>query len=108
MKLVLIESPFAGEREANIEYAKACMRHSLSRGEAPFVMHLHYPLVLDDDVPDQRTQGIECGLAWGAKADLTAVYVDRGVSRGMQLGITRAQLENRIVECRTVPGWVNP
>jgi hypothetical protein len=103
--LVLIESPFSGEVERNVAYAKAAMRDSLGRGEAPFVMHLHYPLVLDDTDPVQRAQGIACGLAWGTKAHLTAVYIDLGISSGMRIGITQARLDQRPVEPRVVPGW---
>lgn len=36
MKLVILESPFAGDVEANIEYARACVRDSLPRGFRPF------------------------------------------------------------------------
>jgi len=104
-RLVLIESPFAGDRARNIAYARAAMRDSLDRGEAPFVMYLHYPLVLDDDIQAERTTGIEAGLAWGAKADLTAVYKDLGLSPGMKLGIQRAWAEGRPVEARQLPGW---
>jgi hypothetical protein len=107
-RLVLIESPYAGDRARNIAYAKAAMRDSLDRGEAPFVMHLHFPLVLDDDIPAERATGIEAGLAWGAKADLTAVYLDLGESPGMKLGIARANAEGRPVEYRRLSSWVWP
>jgi hypothetical protein len=42
MKLVIIESPYAGEVEANVAYARACMRDSLGHGEAPIASHLLY------------------------------------------------------------------
>ena len=104
MKLVIIESPLAGDYEANREYAKRCMLDSLSRGEAPLASHLLYaqPGILDDTIPHERECGIEAGLAWGAKADLTAVYVDRGLSVGMRRGIRRAIAEGRMVETRSL------
>lgn len=117
MKLTIIESPFMGkgetaeerERETaiNIAYAKAAVRDCLARGEAPYASHLFFtqPGILDDNVPDERRLGIEAGLCWGAKADLTAVYADRGISSGMQQGIARAEREGRPVEFRTLPGW---
>jgi hypothetical protein len=92
--LVVIESPFAGrdavERAAFRNYLRRCALDSLGRGEAPYASHAMLTQWLDDDVPEQRAQGIEAGLAWGARADLVAVYTDHGVSRGMQLGIDRA------------------
>lgn len=108
MKLVIIESPFAGDVEANVAYAKACMRDALSRGEAPYASHLllAQPGILDDTVPEQRVRGIDAGLAWGAKADLTAVYTDRGISRGMQYGIDHAISVGRPVVYRTIPGYL--
>jgi hypothetical protein len=36
MPLVIIESPFAGDIETNIKFARACMRDALLNGEAPF------------------------------------------------------------------------
>lgn len=107
MRLVLLESPFAGDVERNLAYARAAMRDCLLRGEAPFASHLLYTQagVLDDDVPGERALGIEAGLLWGAKAERTVVYADLGISRGMQLGIERARAEGRPVEVRSLEGW---
>lgn len=104
MKLVIIESPFAGDWPRNETYARRAMADSLARGEAPYASHLLYtqPGVLDDNIPEQRTQGIEAGLAWGQKADLTAVYTDLGMSSGMALGVERAKEEGRPVEFRKI------
>lgn len=63
MRLVIIESPFAGDVEKNTRYARACVRDSLLRGEAPIASHLLYTQggILNDDVPAERqhvsTQG---------------------------------------------------
>jgi len=111
MKLVIIESPFAADtgvvgaaKEAqlktNAAYRDLAMDDSFRRGEAPLAPHRMYPGVLDDDVPEQRQQGINAGLAWGKHAALTAVYADLGISPGMRQGIERAQLEGRTVEFR--------
>lgn len=104
MLRVLIESPLAGDYIGNREYARACMRDSISRGEAPFASHLLYdqPGILDDELPDERELGIEAGLAWGEVADMTAVYTDRGISPGMERGIARAIAQGRKVEYRTL------
>jgi hypothetical protein len=105
--LVLIESPFAGDVDTNIRYARACMRDSLMRGEYPFVMHLLYTQegILDDDIPIERNLGIEAGLAWGKQARKTVVYTDLGITPGMEKGITRAKEEGREIEFRELKTW---
>ncbi|HZL94050.1 MAG TPA: hypothetical protein VFB99_10415 [Vicinamibacterales bacterium] len=90
--------------ETNLAYARRALADSLRRGEAPFASHLLYPQVLDDADPAQRRRGIDAGLTWGAQADLTAVYVDRGVTDGMRLGIERAQRDGRPVVQATLGG----
>ncbi len=107
MKLVIIESPYAGDTEANTEYARRCVRHSLSRGEAPIASHLLYtqPGILRDEIQDERQWGIDAGLAWRRVAELTAVYTDLGMSKGMRYGIVAAQKKGLRVEFRTLePG----
>lgn len=104
MRLVLVESPFAGDVERNLGYLRACMRDCLLRGEAPFASHALYtqPGVLDDLNPDERALGIEAGLCWGLKADATVVYCDLGQSVGMVHGILAAQIAGRPIEFRTL------
>lgn len=106
MRLVIVESPYAGDVERNVAYARACLRDSLQRGEAPLASHLLYtqPGILDDDKPDERAHGINAGLEWGARADMTAVYTDLGVSRGMEFGIADALASARPVERRRLGG----
>jgi hypothetical protein len=102
MKRVCIETPYAGDVKANLEYLYRCLRHSLCNGEAPFASHAIYTLpgVLDDDDPEERLQGIHAGLAFVECCDLTAVYIDRGISHGMRMGIEAAKKVNRPVVYR--------
>lgn len=107
MRLVVIESPYAGDIDRNIAYARAAMRDCLMRGEAPFASHLLYtqPGVLRDDIQSERTLGMAAGFWWGAKADATVVYTDLGITNGMEDGIRSATLENRPIERRSIPDW---
>lgn len=107
MKLVIIESPYAGDVERNVRYARACLADSLHRGEAPLASHLLYtqPGVLDDLKPEERKRGIDAGLSWGKAADLTAVYIDLGISAGMKAGIQAAQEVEREIEIRWLEEW---
>lgn len=104
MRLVIVESPFAGDVEANIQYARRCVRDSLSRGEAPIASHLLYTQqgILDDDVPSERQWGIDAGLAWRTVAEASVVYVDRGISKGMEYGIAAAKEAGMPVEIRSI------
>lgn len=93
MRLVILESPYAGDVVRNVEYARACVRDSLMRGEAPLASHLLYtqPGILNDDVIAERLRGIDAGLAWLAVAHATVAYLDHGISSGMAMGIDAAK-----------------
>lgn len=106
IRLVVLESPYAGDTLTNVNYARAALADCLHRGEAPFASHLLYtqPGVLDDRVPVQRGMGLEAGLSWGRHADATVVFTDLGISAGMKLGIIQAEAEGRPVEYRDLPG----
>lgn len=88
MTLVILESPYAGDVERNIEYARMCVRDSLLRGEAPIASHLLYTQtgILDDDIPQERQLGIDAGLAWKKVATKQVFYIDYGYSKGMLYG----------------------
>lgn len=104
MKRVVLESPFAGDIDRNLAYARAAIRDSLSRDEAPIASHLLYtqPGILDDDNATERAWGISAGHAWIEKADLVAVYADHGISNGMRAGINAAELSGIPVEVRYI------
>ena len=110
MRRVIVESPFAGnddaETTANVDYARACVADCLRRGESALASHLLYtqPGVLRDGVPAERELGIAAGLAWVSVADATVVYVDRGVSGGMLRGIAAAEAAGIPVIRRSLGG----
>jgi Protein of unknwon function (DUF3310) len=101
-RLVVVESPYAGDVKANETYARACLRDCLRHGEAPLASHLLYtqPGVLDDKVPADRELGIDAGHAWIPQADAVVVYCDYGISDGMNRGIVVAHQHEVTVEIR--------
>ena len=101
-KLVYLESPYAGNVEKNIKYARLCMKDSLDRGEYPFASHLLYTQenILNDNDPVERTLGIEAGFSFAKLCSKTVIYVDLGISNGMMLGIEDAIKNKRIIEVR--------
>lgn len=102
MKLVIIESPYAGDVEKNLAYLKRAIRDSLYLGEAPFASHLFYTQVLRDEVSSERDLGMKAGFAWGKVAERVAVYSDLGISSGMKAGITRAEKQGLKVVYRRI------
>lgn len=104
IRLVIVESPYAGAVQRNTAYARVAMADCLNRGEAPFASHLLYTQhgVLNDADPAQRAHGIAAGLAWGAAAEATVVYTDFGISDGMAQGIANAEAAGRPVEYRSL------
>lgn len=110
MRLVILESPYAADTpegiEANVAYARRCIRDALSRNESPIASHLllTQPGVLDDTVPAERQLGIDAGLAWKRVAEASVVYQDRGISRGMAYGIAAAEEQGIPVEYRRIDG----
>lgn len=120
MNRVILESPFMGrgrlrltrfiDRWRNIRYARACLRDSLSREEAPMASHLLYTQrgVLDDDNPSERRMGIDAGLEWRHAAVKSVVYVDRGITPGMEYGIRTAVRSKLAVEFRKLYRPITP
>jgi hypothetical protein len=84
--LTVIESPYAGDVEKNLEYARKCVHNSLLLGEAPIASHLLYTQkgILDDNIPEERRAGIDAGLEWIKVAERVVYYVDNGWSNGMR------------------------
>ena len=61
-KIVYIASPYAGDVEGNVAFAKAACRLAMEQGDTPVAAHLLYPQMLDDAVPEQRELGLRMGL----------------------------------------------
>ena len=104
MLRVIIESPYAGDIERNVNYARLCLKDSLSRGEAPIASHLLYTQegVLDDTIPAERSLGINAGLAWIEVADKHVFYTDYGMSNGMRYAWDYAVEQSIVVEERKI------
>jgi hypothetical protein len=85
LRRVIVESPYAGQVERNVAYARAAVADCIKRGETPLASHLLFtqPGILDDNIPEQRQAGIDAGLAWHEVADEIVFYTDYGWSGGM-------------------------
>lgn len=94
MRKVILESPYSGFVQRNIEYARLCVKDSLLRGESPIASHLLYTQegILDDLIPEERNLGIDAGLAWLSVADAHVFYDDYGYSSGMKYAMKNSKL----------------
>lgn len=116
IKLVILESPFAGKNpdgshsenatQANMQYARECAKHCALLGEATQASHLHYTQFLRDLVPEERALGIALGLAWTRVAHYQVFYTDRGWSRGMIAALKAAITEGRNFKIRSI--YISP
>ena len=102
--LVIIESPYMGNVKSNVAYARKCMSDSLLRGESPFASHLLYTQVLDDTKEIERLTGMSRAFNWYRHADLMAVYTDKGLSKGMEMGMEVAEKLKIKIEYRKLDG----
>lgn len=121
MNLVIIESPLKGAvpswaprwlaptferigRWRNKRCARACMRDSLARGEAPYASHLLYDQrgILNDADDAQRVLGMNAGSAWSRVGATRAFYVDRGFSGGMMRGRAEAEAFRQAIAFRSL------
>lgn len=90
MKLVYICSPYAGDVESNIRFAKAACSYAAEYGCAPVAVHLMYPQILNDAVPAQREIGIQMGLRVLASCNELWICGSR-ISHGMSCEIAGAE-----------------
>jgi hypothetical protein len=119
--LVVIESPYSGDIEHNIEYLLECMHDSyMVHKEAPIASHLLYTRLPKSEMKEGddiynghvvdngslarhgREHGIRCGFAWNVHAKICAVYVDNGISKGMEYGIKFAKDNDIPIEYRRI------
>jgi len=106
MALIFIISPYRenakATREENEAYARGVMLNSLLRGESPFVGHLLYNQVLNDDIDVQREAGVCAARAILHLADRAAVYIDYGITPWMRDDIAAANAAGVRVVYRTL------
>jgi hypothetical protein len=103
-RYVMICSPFSGDIDRNIAYAKTAMRHAIFLREIPFAPHLLYPQpgILSDSDPLERAIGMTAGILWLFRADALVVYSDYGISSGMAQEIEEAKRIGKPIDYRLI------
>lgn len=102
-KLVMVESPLAGDLLNNVAYAKLGMLNCLSNyDESPMAFHLLYTQSLCDATDSERKLGIDTSFRWHDDDIKKVFYVDRGFSQGMNLSYIHASEKGIETEFRTM------
>lgn len=91
MKLAYICSPYRGDIERNIEYAKELTLLAIKQGYAPITPHLYLTHVLDDNNEEQRKAGMEIALELLKKCDVLIMGTRHGISGGMEKEVAMAK-----------------
>lgn len=100
--IVIVESPYAGDTEANFQYCVRACADCFRRGETPFASHLIYPHILDELKPEERERGITAGYEFWPLARKIVFYIDRGWSPGMLRARNKAEEEGYYIAERTI------
>jgi len=92
-QLVIVESPYSGDIQANLDYLDCCIHDCKKRGEGGLATHLLYTKTpFYGHVADSPPDGMTAGRIWCCKlgtqgwrqiASKAVFYLDRGMSQGM-------------------------
>ncbi len=99
-RLVYIASPYAGDVERNVAFAKDACRYAASQGCTPVAVHLLYPQFLNDRVPQEREAGLKMGRRVLAACDEFWLCGEK-LSTGMRA--EKAEAERLGIPIRQVP-----
>ena len=87
-KLAYVCSPYSGNIQANIEFARKCCRRVMERGYVPIAPHLLFPQFMSEET--EREKAIDLGLQLLAKCAVLWIC-GRYVSDGMRQEIEEAE-----------------
>lgn len=111
MQIVLVESPFRSSEFAetieNMRYLAWCMIDSLSRGEVPIASHGIYPYVLPE-TKEGRALGLLCRDELAKRADVIALYEERGSTLGMIRPVGDEKCVRRVLTGQARAGYLRP
>ncbi len=96
-KLCYICSPYRGNTERNVAYAKELTRIALDNGYAPIAPHLYLTQVLNEEVPEQREIGMGAGMEILHQCRYIIIGSRFGISEGMS-GEIDAAIDAGLIE----------
>ncbi|MBP2028867.1 hypothetical protein J2Z35_002705 [Acetoanaerobium pronyense] len=89
-KVVFICSPYAGDIDLNTGRARRYGRFAITKKTVPFIPHLLYPQLLDENDLDERNLGISMGIRMLGLCHELWVFGDK-ISSGMAIEIKKAK-----------------
>lgn len=105
-KLVYICSPYRGEVERNLQYARELTRVALENGYVPITPHLYLTQAVNDEVPEEREKGMAAGKELLKHCKYILIGGRHGLSEGMLEEIGIAQKCGTIELARVKAGWI--
>lgn len=82
-KLIYICSPYRGEVERNLQYARELPRIALDNDFVPITPHLYLTQAINDEVPEEREKGMEAGKELLKHCKYILIGSKYGLSAGM-------------------------
>ena len=96
-KLIYICSPYRGEVERNLQYARELTRIALDNDFVPITPHLYITQAVNDEVPEEREKGMAAGKELLKHCKYILIGSKYGLSEGM-LEEIRLALEHGTIE----------
>lgn len=90
-RTIYVASPCRGEVASNLRFARAVAAHIARRGNTPVGSHLVLAAALDDEVPSDRSCGLDAGLHLVSKCDLLYAFVKAGSEPSEGVGLEAAE-----------------
>lgn len=90
-ELVYVCSPYRGDTERNVTYAKELTRAVLEYGYTPITPHLYLTQALNDEIPKERELGLLAGQELLKHCEYILIGWRYGISDGMQQEIMIAR-----------------
>jgi len=91
MKKIYVVSPYAGDVEKNVANALGYCKYVMGFGYMPLASHLYFTQMTDDNIPEERTLGLNMGLDLLAMCDEAWVFYDNYISSGMAGEIAKSK-----------------
>ncbi len=103
-RLTYICSPYRGDTERNLQYARELTRIALDAGYTPVTPHLYLTQVTDDTDPQERARGMAAGKELLGACRYILIGSRYGLSAGMLEEIELAIAGNMIELAPTKAG----
>ncbi len=90
-RAIYVCSPCRGDVEINLRFARAVAAHIARHGDTSVGSHLILAGPLDDEVPSDRSCGLDAGLHLVSLCDLLYAFVEAGSEPSQGVGLESAE-----------------